>query len=398
MTGHRQEAARLAPSLLDRALRACAAAVFVTASAFGAWAQQAPGGATKAGVITLARESVPVTVTLSGQAAAVQSATIRPLADGIVTEIPYRPGRPIEKGAPLFQIDAASYEATLAAAKAGLQSAQAALPAAQSALDRAERLAGTTVTLETLDTARVTYAQAQAAVAEAEAAVQSAQINLDRTQITSPIAGIPAVAEVSIGDLVTSGQSSALTTVTSLDPIYVDLSEASARMLQLRARIDSGEMKRGDRIRARLTLENGEAFQGEGTLDSVGATVSTSTGTVNLRFEFDNPDRLIMPGMFLRAELTLGTSDAFLVPQLAATMQADGTLKVFTLGDDGTAKELRLTSIGSTDRAWIISTGLEDGTQLIVDNLDNMTAGTKIDPVAVTISETGVIGDAAGGN
>lgn len=374
------------------------AALVIAGWAGMATAQQAPATATKAGVVTLARASVPVTVSLSGQAAAMQSAAIRPLVDGIVTETPYQPGRPIEKGTLLFQIDPATYEASLASAKASLQSAQAALPAAQSALDRAERLVGTSVSQETLDSARVSFAQAEAAIAVAEATVQSAQINLDRTRISSPIAGIPSVAAVSIGDLVTSGQSDALATVTSLDPIYVDLSEASARMLQLRARVDSGEVKPGDRLKVRLTLENGQAFQGEGKLDSVGATVSTSTGTVNVRFEFANPDRLILPGMFVRAELTLGTSQAFLIPQLAATMQADGTLKAFVLGADDAAQEVYLTPIGSTDRAWIVSDGLQDGTKLIVDNLENLTAGAKIDPIAATISDTGVVGDAKAAN
>lgn len=364
----------------------------------GAAAQSTPSAAMKAGVVALARSEVPVTVSLSGQAAALQSAAIRPLVDGIVTEIPYQPGRPIEKGALLFQIDPATYEAALASAKATLQSAQAALPAAKSALDRAERLVGNSVSQETLDTARVTYAQVQAAIAEAEASVQSAGITLGRTRISSPIAGIPSVAAVSVGDLVTSGQSDALATVTSLDPIYVDLSEASARMLQLRARVDSGEVKPGDRLQVRLTLENGQAFDGKGKLDSVGATVSTSTGTVNVRFEFANPDRLILPGMFVRAQLTLGTSQAFLLPQLAATMQADGTLRAFTLSAENTAQEVFLTPIGSTDRAWIVASGLEDGTRLIVDNLDNMTAGTKIDPLAATISDTGVVSVPQAGN
>lgn len=320
-----------------------------------------------------------------------QSASVRPLVDGAVTEIPYQAGRPVAAGAVLFRIDARSYQAKLDAAQAALQSAEAAVPAAKAALDRAEKLLNVGVTQETLDSARATYLQDMAAVAEAKASVETAQIDLDRTTITSPIDGIPDIAAVSLGDLVTSGQSDALTTVTKLDPIYVDLSEASQRMLQLRARVDKGQIKLGDRIKAKLTLQNGQAFDGQGRLDSVGATVSTSTGTVNVRFEFDNPDRLIMPGMFLTAELTLGTSDAYLVPQLAATPQVDGTLKIFVLGDDGKSKELRVTSEGSTDRAWIVTDGIDPGTRLIVDNLRDMTAGKQITPLAATISADGIV-------
>ncbi|RWR28218.1 efflux RND transporter periplasmic adaptor subunit [Sinirhodobacter populi] len=363
-----------------------------------ALAQQQPAATLRAGVVQLSKAPVPVTANLSGQASATQSAAIRPLVDGVVREIAYQPGHPVKEGDLLFSIDPKSYDAALALARASLQNAQAALPGAQSALDRAERLVGTSVTQEALESARVTFAQAQAAIAEAEASVQTAEINLERTRITSPFDGIAAIASVSIGDLVTSGQSDALTTVTSLDPIYVDLSEASARMLQLRARVTSGAIKPGDRIAAQLRLENGEAFKGEGQLDSVGASVSTTTGTVNVRFRFANPDRLILPGMFVRAELTLGTAEAFLVPQLAATLQADGTLRLFVLDENDTAQELRVTSIGSTERAWIVADGIADGTRLLVDNLENMKAGQKIDPVAATISDTGIVSDSAGEN
>lgn len=363
-----------------------------------AQAQQTPGMAVTAGVIELKREDVPVTVTLSGQAAASQSAAIRPLVNGVVTEVAYRPGRPVTAGTLLFQIDPKSYEAALAAARATLQRTQAALPAAKAALDRAERLVGSSVTQEALDSARVTHAQALASIAEAEAAVRTAEINLERARITSPIDGIPSVAAVSVGDLVTSGQTAALATVTRLDPIYVDLSEASARMLQLRARIENGEMKTGDRVQIRLTLENGQDFHGEGKLDSIASTVSTTTGTRNVRFEFANPDRLILPGMFVRAAVTLGTSQAILVPQLAARMQADGKIRVFLLGPDGKAVQADVTPIGSTDRAWIVAAGLDDGARLIVDNLDRVGNGTRITPVPATITDTGVVTDAKGGN
>lgn len=367
-------------------------------SPLGAQAQMGPGGPTKAGVVTLTREEVPVTVTLAGQVAARNQASIRPLVDGMVTEVLYDPGHRVTSGTPLFRIDPKTYEAALAAAKATLQSAQAALPAAEAAVSRYEALVGTGATQETLENARVTLAQSRAAIAQAEAEVQTAEINLDRTLITSPIDGIPDIAAVSVGDLVTAGQSDALTTVTSLDPIYVDLSEASARMLQLRARVESGEMRIGDDLAVSLTLENGQVFSGTGKVSSIGSTVSTTTGTVNIRVQFDNPRRLIMPGMFVSATLTLGQSDAFLVPQLAATPNADGTLTVWTLGDDNRSREQRLTSIGSTHNAWIIGSGLEEGVVLLVDNIENMVAGTEIAPVAVTISAAGVISDAATGS
>lgn len=183
--------------------------------------------------------------------------------------------------------------------------------------------------------------------------------------------------------------------MTTLDPIYVDLSEASARMLDLRARVASGVVKPGDRLDVSLTLENGQVFSGTGTLSSIGSRVSTSTGTVRVRFRFDNPERLILPGMFVRAAVVLGTTRAFLVPQVAASLRADGTLTIWPLDDQNRAVETQVTPLGSTDRAWIVAQGLEDGARLMVDNLENMAAGTTAEPIAVSISDSGLILDEA---
>ena len=373
------------------------APLLLLACALAAGAQTPPGGGgpRKAGVIELARGVVPVEVTLTGQATAVEDASVRPLVDGVITAILYEPGREVAAGAPLFAIDSQTYQASVAAAEANLRSAEAAVGPARAALQRYEKLVGTGVTAEALENARMTLAQAEAAVAVAEASLQTARIALDRTTIRSPVAGVPDVAQVSVGDLVTSGQSTALTTVTALDPIHVDLSEASARMLDLRARIESGAVKPGDRMAVRLMLENGQVFDGTGTLSSVSSRVSTSTGTVRVRFRFDNPHRVIIPGMFVRASVTLGTAEGYLIPQMAARLQADGTIAIWLADAENRAQTLRVTPMGSTDTAWIVGQGLKDGDRLLVDSIDSLAAGTEIAPVAVTLSPEGVITDAA---
>lgn len=344
-----------------------------------------------AGVVTLARAPVPVTATSTGQAAAVQNADIRPLVAGVVTEILYEPGRDVAQGDPLFRVDDATYAAAVLSAEADLESARAALPAAEAAAERAEALAGTGVTQADLDTARVNLLQARAQISVAEAAVKTAQIGLDRTIIRSPIAGVPGIPAVSVGDLVTEGQSDALTSVVSLDPIYVDVSESSARMLEFRRRFASGDIQPGERLGVQLVLENGDEYSGTGTVQTVSSTVSITTGTVTTRMQFDNPDRMILPGMFVTAQVTMGTSQGVLVPQLAATPQADGTISMWTVGEDGRSQQTVVTPAGSTRSEWIVTTGLEDGTQLIVDNLDNMTAGRVIEPQSVAITPEGVV-------
>ncbi|WP_128254370.1 efflux RND transporter periplasmic adaptor subunit [Falsirhodobacter deserti] len=347
--------------------------------------------ALRAGVVALHRQKVPVTVPLTGQAAARSEAEIRPLVDGIVTSIIYQPGSEVKAGDPLFTIDPRSYQADLDSAQAQLESARAALPAAEATAERFERLAGTGVTQADVDQARVTLLQARAAISQAEASLATARINLDRTTITSPIDGVAGIPETSVGDLVTSGQSAALTTVTALDPIYVDLSAASSQMLQTRARIASGDMDPGDHLNISIRLENGEVYDGTGIVRAISSTVSTTTGTIRIRVEFENPRQLILPGMFVRASVTVGTADAFLIPQLAATLEPDGRISVWTLNGESEATEVTVTPAGSSDNAWIVTQGLEDGARIIVDNCDAVSEGTTSQPVEARVNDLGVV-------
>ena len=210
----------------------------------------------------------------------------------------------------------------------------------------------------------------------------------------SPIAGRADVATVSVGDLVTAGQADALTTIVQADPIYVDMMEASARILSVRKGIAEGVLKQNDALEATLTLENEEVFRGTGQLVTAGNSVSSSTGTVTIRFKFDNPQHVVIPGMFVRGEVVIGSIQAYLVPQLAATRENSGKLTAYVVGEDGTARQITLEDDGTYDNAWIVREGLSDGDQLIVDGLSSLRAGQAVTPVAATIDEDGVVRDA----
>ena len=187
-------------------------------------------------------------------------------------------------------------------------------------------------------------------------------------------------------------ESDALMTVTRLDPIYVDIEESSARIQRVREQISLGVLQPDKEVETRLTLENGTEYDKTGKVVVPGALVSTTTGTTNIRVEFDNPDRLIMPGQFLRVEATLGTTEAILVPQGATSRSSDGTLTAYVVRD-GKAAQIELTESGSYQNDWIVTGGIETGEQLIVDNFHNLRNGVEVTPVPVTISSDGVIED-----
>ncbi|MCO5133177.1 MAG: efflux RND transporter periplasmic adaptor subunit, partial [Phyllobacteriaceae bacterium] len=212
--------------------------------------------------------------------------------------------------------------------------------------------------------------------------------------VTSPIAGFADVSNVSVGAIVTANQTDALTTVTALDPIYVDVAESAARIARVRERIDAGSMQPGETLAATLELESGTSYDGTGRLVSPGVTVSTTTGAVDMRFEFDNPDRMILPGQFLRVNVEIGRQTAILVPQRATERQADGSLTAF-VAEDGAARQVTLTYAGTYENAWVVTDGVSPGDRIILDGLSNLSDGAEITTVPVTINAAGVVEDAA---
>lgn len=346
------------------------------------------------GAVEMNVQEVPQIVTSPGRAVAFQEVEVRPRVGGVIEEILYTPGQSLEVGDPLFRIDDASYVAAVATARADVATAEANLPVMQAAYDRAEQLSGRGYTEAEVEAARASLAEARATLDATKAALDYAHTELSWTTLKSPIAGRADVATVSVGDLVTAGQTDALTTIVRSDPIYVDMMEASARILSFRKGIAEGTLKQNDALEATLTLENGDVFRGTGKLVTPGNDVSTSTGTVTIRFEFDNPEHVLLPGMFVRGEVTLGTTQAFLVPQRAATRGNSGQLTVYIVGDDGTAKQVALNDDGSHENAWIVREGLSEGDKLIVDSLSSLRVGQAVTPVAVTIDEDGVARDA----
>lgn len=350
----------------------------------------AASGPKSVGVIEIETESVPFTVELPGRAVAYEQADIRPRVEGMIVEIPYAPGTELAVGDVLFRIERDSYEAEASAAEAEVSQAESALQAARVTLERYRRLVGSGVTQETVEEAEVAELQAEATLKSAQAELQTARLDLDRTEIRSPIAGVADVPEVSVGALVTAAQTDALTTVTRLDPIYVDVAESSVRMLRVRERIEQGSLRPGQEVEMTLTLENGRVYADTGKVTSPGVLVSQTTGTVNIRVEFPNHNRDIMPGQFLRLEATLGTTDGILVPQRATSRTSAGVLTAFVARDDK-AVEVTLTDSGTQDNSWIVTDGLDPGDMLIVDGLKDLRNGDAVTTVPVTVGDDGLV-------
>jgi len=266
----------------------------------------------KVTVLTAQTTSVPLASELPGRSAAHLAAEIRPQVSGIVQKRLFREGSEVKAGDTLYQIDPASYQAALDSALASQARAEATLATAKLKADRYAGLVDIkAISRQDNDDAQAALLQARADVATARAAVQTARINLGYTRITSPISGRIGRSTVTAGALVTANQATALATVQQLDPIYVDLTQSSTQLLELRRRIAKGEVKReGDAVPVTLTLEDGSAYAHDGTLAFSEVSVDESTGSVTLRAEFPNPEGLLLPGMYVRASVTQGRPSA----------------------------------------------------------------------------------------
>lgn len=354
-------------------------------------------GRPEVGVVTLHPQSVAITAELPGRTAASLIAEVRPQVNGIIQQRLFKEGSEVVSGQPLYLIDPASYQAAYDSAVAAQQKAEAALPTAQAKFDRySGLLKQNVVSKQDYDDAAATLAQAQADVASAKASVETARISLDRTSITAPIAGRIDKSSLTPGALVTANQDTVLTTIRALDPINVDVTQSSTNLLNLRQAISEGRLKfSGPNVSVKLKLENGTIYAQTGKLEFAGANVDQTTGTFALRAEFPNPDRLLLPGMYVRALVEEGVAqNSFLVPQRAVSRNTKGEATAMVVNAQGKVEARVLAVRNTVGNNWLVDSGVSDGDRVVVEGSQLVRAGGDATAVEVTIDEaTGEIKD-----
>ena len=332
--------------------------------------QQAQAGPPQVSVVTVQPQSVTLTSTLPGRTTAFETSEVRPQVNGLVTARLFTEGDLVRAGQPLYRIDSQPYQAQVASARAAVARARAAI-ASSAALQRryGELVKINAIARQDYENAVTTAAQAQADVAAQQAALRSAQIDLARTTIRAPISGRIGRADATTGALVTAGQTNALTTIQRLDPIYVDVPQSSADLLRLRQQIANGNLSRGgNAARVRLRLEDNSIYPIEGTLQFTDVSVDPATGTQAIRAIFQNPRGLLLPGMYVRAELVEGTQgDALLVPQRAVSRDEQGRATTMVVGRGNKVEPRVLTTSRTIADNWLVTAGLKPGDRVIVE-------------------------------
>lgn len=344
--------------------------------------QQPPSGrpAPAVSVVELVEQSVTLKTELPARVTAVRRAEVRPQINGIIEKRLFREGAMVEAGEQLYQIEPEIYDADLQTAQASLKRAQANLTSTEAREARFRKLLDdNAISQQEYDDALAAFEQAQAEVAVSKAEVAMAEINLKYTRVNAPIAGRIGQSYFTEGALVSAQQEASMATIHQLDPMYVDIPQATKVLLNLRQQVMAGKLSEDDNPEVHLKLEDGSKYPLAGKLQFTEVDVNENTGSVVMRAEFDNPDRMLLPGMYVRAEIIEGRKDdALLVPQKAVTFDREGNATLFIVNGDNQVEERKLSVRRAIGQNWLLKNGLNAGDRVVVEGLQNIADGIKV--------------------
>lgn len=373
---------------LGRPAAGVAIAVLGSGCGTGTAQESAPGGAPPPPVTVAAMEAedVDVQAEYAGRARGSHEVEVRARVEGILERRLYVEGEMVERGTPLFQIDAEPYEIALMRAEAERANARAELNRAEREWNRISELfeQGTASERER-DEALSQFELAQAQLSAAEAAVADAERNLRYTEVDAPLSGATDLESFPEGSLIERG--TLLTTITRHDPIHVHFALPEDDALAQRAARRARRETQGDhRFAATLILPDGRDYEEQGTVDFTDSTVDPRTGTVSSRAVFPNPEQAVMPGQFVRLRLVLRElSGVIVVPESSVTQGPDGP-QVYRVDEQQVARAAPLELGPVVDHGRVVLDGLDAGDRIVVNG-----------QVAVQDGAPVRVGDAAGG-
>ncbi len=332
-------------------------------------------------VVTVAPEDVTLTSLLPGRVAASAEAEVRPQVNGIVTERLFDEGADVREDDPLYQIDTATYEAAVRQARATVAQAEAELRAAEREATRLMELQSRAVaSQQALDEAVSARDSAEAGVELAEAQLNSAQIELSRTTINARLSGRIGLSQTSRGALVTASQAEPLAVIRTIDPVYVDVTQSAADLLRWRRGETEAEFESADAT-VRLVLADGSDYSETGQLKAAEPNVDPQTGVVTLRMQFDNPDMLLLPGMYVQVDMPVEVAEAvFLVPQQSVIRDRRGQPSVWIVNGEDVIEERAIEIVQDQDNQWVVDGGLDDGERIVVEGFQKTGPGATVAP------------------
>ncbi len=336
------------------------------------------------GFVVVQQGSAPIQQELPGRVAAYQVSDVRPQVSGVILKRLFQEGSIVRQGQTLYQIDPSIYAAQQAQAAANLPRARASSVAARTKASRDKPLADLeAIAKQDYTDALAATRQADAAVAQNSAALRTAQVNMRFTRVPAPITGRIGLSNVTEGALVTANQADVLATITRLDPVYVDIQQSAADLLNLRQALAQGGGAVPTSAQVRLKLPDGSIYGYTGTVEFSQVIVDQGTGTVTIRARFPNPQSILLPGMYVTAQFAQAVqTSAILVPQPAITRDPQGNATLFVVGPGNRAVQRTVRADRTIGTNWVVTGGLAPGEKVITQGTANLKDGAQIKPVA----------------
>jgi RND family efflux transporter MFP subunit len=325
----------------------------------------------------------------SGNAAAINQANLVARVQGFLTEVAYQDGMPVKKGDHLFTIEPEPYQLKLEQSQAAQASGEAALTQAQADFDRQQELVQRqAVSKATLDTSTANLAAAKAKVQQAQADTKQSQINLDYTRVVAPFDGIVTARQVSVGELVGGSGTQVLATIVQLDPIYVNFNASERDVLHVRDMLAQRKQTAANLLGSEVDvgLQTDQGFPHKGKLNYVAPLVNAGTGTLAARAELQNPQRLLLPGFFVRVRVPLEETPAVLIPTVSLGSDQAGRY-VLTVDGDNVVQQRKVTTGPVVGQMTVVETGLKTDDRVIVEGLLRAIPGQKVDPQTQTAAK-----------
>lgn len=336
-------------------------------------------------VVTVASGRVTRMTELPGRINSMREAQVRARATGILLKRRFEEGANVKEGQILFEIDPAPLQAALDSARASMAKAEAALNEAKATVDRYKDLVPiNAISKQIYDQAVAALGQSQAEWLAGKAAVQTAELNLSYAQVTAPISGRIGRALVTEGALVSAADATQLALIRQLDPVYFDFTQSSTEVLRLKRALESGalEVARSGEARVTLILEDGTVYGHAGKLLFTDISVDPTTGMITLRAEFQNPDGLLLPGMFARAQIVEGVNaNALTIPQRTVTRGAAGAATVLVVNEQNKVEVRPIELDRVAGNNVVVRKGLKVGERIVVEGSQKAPPGVTVKPV-----------------
>ncbi len=342
--------------------------------------------APEVGVVTVQPGDIGLVTELPGRLEASRVAEVRARAAGILQKRLFREGSDVKAGQQLFLIDSAPYQASVAQAEASVAQAEASLAQSRALAERYRPLvAVNAISKQEYDNAVAAQKTAEANVAAAKAALTTSRINLGYATVTAPISGRIGRALVTEGALVGQGTPTELAVIQQIDPLYINFTQSASEALKLKAAMASGKYKQSgaNAANVRVVLEDGSVYPQTGRLLFTDLTVDATSGQVTLRAEVPNPERALLPGLYVRVRLEQAQVDnGILLPQQAVTRSGKADT-VMVVGPDNHVAP-RVVKLGPAQGSnWVVLDGLKSGEQVMVDGFQKLPRGKPGDPIVV---------------